>query len=59
MGTLQLMKEIDINGKTLYWSVYNKERVTPYTAYESVAIKDFNEFKPVEPSISVIKTKEL
>jgi hypothetical protein len=59
MGTLQLMKEVQVNGEIYYWSTYFGERVTSYTTNEEKAIKDFNDFKIVETSLEVIKTREL
>jgi hypothetical protein len=57
MGTLKLIKEVDINGKVYYWSEYNEERVTQYTYDIDKARRDYDEFIPVVPSKTVIEER--
>ena len=56
---LKLIKEVNINGETFYWSEINGERVTEYSMDEQRALKSFEEYKQVTPSKEVIKTKQL
>ena len=59
MKKLQLIKEINIAGETYYWSVYDGERVTQYTTYLDKARRDYDEFKPIEPSKIVIEERNV
>jgi len=59
MKKLQLIKEININGETYYWSVYDGERVTPYAMDIDKARRDYDEFKPIEPSKIVIEERNV
>ena len=59
MKKLQLIKEINIAGETYYWSVYDGERVTQYATDLDKARRDYDEFKPIEPSKIVIEERDV
>ena len=59
MKKLQLIKEININGEVCYWSEYDEKRVTQYTTDLDKARRDYDEFKPIEPSKIVIEERNV